>query len=120
MKRAIALGLMLLLAMTAVLPTVYAENTELDTYADSLTWPEFMNLPNNEFLYPQNARIDFTESDIDSYAESLLSDSSYNAAKTGSNWYASASTVEVVARVIYGENNTNLNEQTAIMWVIVN
>lgn len=120
MKKLLSFLLVCALLMSAVPCAVYAEDDIDNAYATSLTWPEFLGLPNNVFLYPQNARIDFDEADIDAYAASLLNDSTYNSAKTGSSWYASASTVEVVARVIYGENNVNLNEQTAIMWVIVN
>lgn len=55
------------------------------------------------------------------WAEQLLASSSYNAAKA-SGWYSnsSAATVEIVARMIYGENTSNTTDQKAIAWVVLN
>lgn len=39
---------------------------------------------------------------------------------TGSNWYSSLSDVEVLARLIYGENPYNRQDQKAIMWILLN
>lgn len=51
----------------------------------------------------------------------LLADSTYNAAKQA-GWYnaGNASTVEIVARTIYGENTSNITDQKGIAWVILN
>lgn len=38
----------------------------------------------------------------------------------GSNWYGSLSDVEVLARLIYGENPYNRQDQKAVMWVLLN
>lgn len=39
---------------------------------------------------------------------------------SGSNWYSSLSDVEVLARLIYGENPYNRQDQKAVMWVLLN
>lgn len=55
------------------------------------------------------------------WADELLANSAYNSAKE-SDWYqnSSASTVEIIARMIYGENTSNITDQKAIAWVVLN
>lgn len=55
-------------------------------------------------------------------AEELLSSSSFNAAKTDEYYSktSKASTEEIIARLIYGENNTRTLDQRAIAWVLLN
>lgn len=54
-------------------------------------------------------------------ADELLSNSNFNAAKT-SGYYSnsSTSTEEIIARLIYGENNKRTLDQRAIAWVLLN
>lgn len=55
------------------------------------------------------------------WADELLATSSYNAAKAP-DWYqsSSVSTVEIIARMIYGENTSNTTDQKAIAWIVLN
>lgn len=58
---------------------------------------------------------------VDSWAYALLHNSStYGQALTSSTWYNSVSDVELLARIIYTENETNTVDQTAVAWVIIN
>ncbi len=54
-------------------------------------------------------------------AEELLSNSSFNAAKS-KEYYSnsSTSTEEIIARLIYGENNKRTMDQRAVAWVLLN
>ncbi len=62
-----------------------------------------------------------TELIADMWAQELLGSSSFNASKV-SGYYLnnSITTVEIVARLIYGENTSNTLDQRAIAWVILN
>ena len=55
------------------------------------------------------------------WAEELLSNSTFNAAKE-SGWHleSSASTVSIIARALYGENTSNTTDQRAMAWLILN
>lgn len=62
-----------------------------------------------------------TELVAEMWAQELLSSSSFNGSKA-SGYYQNSSitTVEIVARLIYGENTSNTLDQRAIAWVILN
>lgn len=55
-------------------------------------------------------------------AEELLSNSSFNAAKSNGYYSETSSTTteEIIARLIYGENNKRTLDQRAIAWVLLN
>ena len=65
----------------------------------------------------------YEEQDLEAtvWAEALLKNSSFNAAKP-SDYYKSSNTatVEIIARLIYGENNVRELDQRAIAWVLLN
>ncbi|MCR4960487.1 MAG: cell wall hydrolase [Lachnospiraceae bacterium] len=52
-------------------------------------------------------------------ADSYLNTPSYNTAKK-SDYYKTASTVEIIARMLYGECSSNLVDQTAVSWIVLN
>ena len=59
---------------------------------------------------------------IATWQTSLLNTSSFGAPiKTfTSSWYSNLSDVEILSRLIYGENTTNTADQNAVAWVIIN
>lgn len=62
-----------------------------------------------------------TDLEAEQWASQLLSDSSFNAAR--SKYYytsSSTSTVEIIARLIYGENCARTLDQNAVAWIILN
>lgn len=65
--------------------------------------------------------VDDLDLEVQNYAESLLADSEFNnAVPATSPWYKNISTIELLARVIYGENTLVTSDQNAIAWVILN
>lgn len=80
----------------------------------------------NPFSEPVNEGIMLLGYEEDDYeaemlADELLSNSNFNAAKS-SGYYSnsSTSTEEIIARLIYGENNKRTLDQRAIAWVLLN
>ena len=80
----------------------------------------------NPFISEYNEGIMLLGYEADDYAaemwaEELLSNSTFNAAKN-SGWHlnSSASTVSIIARALYGENTSNLTDQRAMSWIILN
>ena len=63
----------------------------------------------------------YEEKDLEAtiWSEALLKNSSFNAAK-GDKYYNTASTVEIIARTIYGENTSRELDQRSIAWVMLN
>lgn len=58
---------------------------------------------------------------IENWCNSLLSSSDYGTPKSAvDGWYASLSDVEILARLIYGENTLNVIDQKAVSWVLLN
>ena len=58
---------------------------------------------------------------VDEAAKALLRSSSFgNAVNYSENWYLESDSIEILARLIYGENNVNLTDQPAIAWVLTN
>ena len=114
---------------------------ETDLYYSNGVYDDLLNrrivglVNNDEYLLEKNPFYEETtnEDDImllgyedqdmeaEIWATELLSNSSFNAAKS-SGYYSlsSTSTVEIVARLIYGENNKRTMDQRAISWVILN
>lgn len=64
---------------------------------------------------------EYNEEIADSWAGELLSNSNYGKfIAYSSNWYSNLSTVEVLARLIYGENSLSTTGQVAVAQVIMN
>lgn len=64
---------------------------------------------------------DDLDSIINEWQQSLLNDNNFNSGVSYcSTWYEGLSDVEIVARVIYGENTRVSKDQDAIAWVIRN
>ncbi|HPB16263.1 MAG TPA: cell wall hydrolase [Clostridia bacterium] len=64
-----------------------------------------------------------TELIVANWHDELMNDPDYgeDLLNTGNNpWYSGLDDIEVVARVLYGENSANYYDQTCIMWVFYN
>ncbi len=61
------------------------------------------------------------ELQAEQWRQELLNNSSYNSSRS-SNWYENSSypDVEIIARMIYGENTSNLTDHRAISYIIMN
>lgn len=59
---------------------------------------------------------------VTQWANSLLNNNpNYGEAKPAvSGWYEGLSDVELLARLIYGENPRNMQDQKAVMWIVLN
>lgn len=58
---------------------------------------------------------------VDEQAKGLLKSSSFgNPVNYSDSWYSESGSCEIIARLIYAENNVHLTDQPAIAWVIEN
>lgn len=74
----------------------------------------------NPFLLSEERAIS-TEEAILQWRNKLLSSSTYGRPIDYSvGWYDSLSTVEILARLLYGENTALVNDQCAVAWVVLN
>ena len=85
-----------------------AENAELN---------ETISLPEEEISAA--SVYESTDLEVEEWAESLLSNASYNAEKP-SNYYQTAAIVEILSRTLYGECASNLIDQRAVSYVFMN
>ena len=63
-----------------------------------------------------------TKKDIDTQANNLIKNKKVGKAinNTSSTWYSGLSDIDLLARLIYAENTSNLVDQKAVSWVIIN
>lgn len=80
------------------------------------------SLVSKEYSLESASRQSISKSDIDKQAQSLIKNKKVGnpVNNTSSTWYSQLSTIDILARLIYAENTSNLTDQKAISWVLVN
>lgn len=63
-----------------------------------------------------------SKKDIDTQANNLIKNKKVGNAinDTSSTWYSKLSNIDLLARLIYAENTSNLTDQKAVSWVLIN
>lgn len=97
---------------------LYYEN---GCFYDSITNKSIREL-NSEIGIATCSYEDDLDWEVHNWQQELLNDEIFSAAcsHTGDDWYEYYSTVEVLARMIYGEQTSVIRDQDAIAWVIRN
>lgn len=95
-----------------IIPTFTIQN--MSASAEEIDFPEYEDIIEGDYISEMGQAITY-------WANSLVSNSTFNAACTSSTWYnsSSVSDVEVLSRIIYGENSDDPIDRRAVTWIII-
>lgn len=101
---------------------VYYNGRYYSTITDSFLGSLYSTENISERVIMARGSVDY-DMEADKWAQELLNSSSYGKAMGdySENWYSELSTVEILARLIYGENNglDKTTEREAIAWLLI-
>lgn len=95
-------------------------DAKTERFVDKLSENDMVNMCNYSMM--SRSSTSSIGNDVTQWANYLLNcDSNYGKTRNAVNgWYQELSDVEILARLIYGENTVNRQDQKAIMWVLLN